>query len=154
MTSLSTPFSLATASTTNNSSLLIAELSSKFSVPFARPTINSTSFPRGEWRPIFSTSPVLATASSPILDLARHSFPGLPALVALSRRRRELRHQLRLVDVRLRNAHRLAILLEHDRRILYCEDRALEPPPTVDRQVHFQLCRFADEPCELRRRVQ
>src|SRR5215469_8836042 len=97
MTFLSTPFSLATASTTNNRSLLIFA----FSLRFLR-----------------------------LLVLA--GFPGRFVV---------LRHQLGLVDVRVRDAHRRSILFQHHVLAFHREDRSLEAAPSIDRQILFLLRR-------------
>src|SRR5215510_8977164 len=130
MTPFGTPFSLATASTTSNSSLLMT---------FAP---SGTTLRPNDFFPVFDSAARMFIDSF-LPALFRRTF-----LVFAARRReaerRVVRCEARLGDVRVRDRHRLAVLLDRDAVALDVPDRAVEPAAAVERQVDVDLHGLSD----------
>jgi len=66
----------------------------------------------------------------------------------------EIRHQLGLVNIRVRYRNRNTVLLQTDHGILHRQNRSLEATPAIQRQIQFDLRFLTDKPRELFRCVQ
>src|SRR5690606_19169483 len=126
MTSLGTPFSLATASTTSNNSLLIDFDS--------RATAAAVSL-------VFRT----ALARSGVL---------IPGACSADSECHVIRHQPGLDHVDVADRHFAAVLVEHDAISIDADDPALESMAAVERHTGAHLGRTADEALEMFQREQ
>src|SRR5690348_12866122 len=150
MTALGTPFSLATASTTSRSSLLMLLAGSGIALRPADFLLVFDSAAR-----MFIT--ILRLLGSLFPALLGAVFPGRTFLILATRggkaERCVIRRDTRLGDVRVGDRDGRTVLLDHDAVADDLLDLSVEPPASIQRQIDVDLHRLADEAREMFRQI-
>src|ERR1700752_4825147 len=137
MTALGTPFSLATASTTSRSSLLMLFAAS------------GTTLRPAAFFPVFDSAARIFITYLRLYGSFLAALLGSAFLVFAPRggkaERGIVRCETRLRDVRVHDRHRSVVLLDDDAIALDFLDRAVEAAAAVQRQVHVDLHSLPEE---------